>query len=281
MSAVKVEKAVSQFGITIKPCPFCGGKDIVFEQYEHTAGLRWKIVCFGCMAEIDPGWAQTKYPLIELWNRRAQYIKYTVYKEGYSIAKAGSKKGNNYIFENDCVKIELPMKYGTVMYAIIDYEDYEKVKSFPYTWHVSKDHKIDGYYYCAAVTYFPDENGIKKCSSISLHTFLTGTSGRKDVRADHIDRNPMNNRKANLRIVPSSANSKNRKGPNKNTVSGYRNVAFIDGKWSVQLQIDGKNKVLGRFDNVDEAGEFANAMRQKYYGEFAGCSQNTIKHITY
>jgi hypothetical protein len=51
---------------------------------------------------------------------------------------------------------------------------------------------------------------------------------------------------------------------------GYRNVSLIKGKWVVQLQIDGKNTKLGSFDDVHEAGKFAEEMRQKYYGEFAG-----------
>ena len=42
--------------------------------------------------------------------------------------------------------------------------------------------------------------------------------------------------------------------------------------WSVQLQVEGKNTTLKRFkkDQLKEAGEFAEEMRQKYYGEFAG-----------
>ena len=38
----------------------------------------------------------------------------------------------------------------------------------------------------------------------------------------------------------------------------------------VQLQVNGKNKCLGIFDNVDEAGEFAEEMRQQYYKNYKG-----------
>ena len=38
----------------------------------------------------------------------------------------------------------------------------------------------------------------------------------------------------------------------------------------VQIMINGKNTLLGKFDDVDEAGEFAERMRQKYYKDFAG-----------
>jgi len=36
------------------------------------------------------------------------------------------------------------------------------------------------------------------------------------------------------------------------------------------MQVKGKNTLLGRFANVDEAVDFATEMREKYYGEFSG-----------
>ena len=53
----------------LKPCPFCGAP-AVYAQYEHKAGLRWKVMCCGCLAEIDPGYAQTKHAVANMWNRR-------------------------------------------------------------------------------------------------------------------------------------------------------------------------------------------------------------------
>ena len=89
---------------------------------------------------------------------------------------------------------------------------------------------------------------------------------------DHINGDTFDNRKSNLRIVADSNNSKNRKSKNSNNTSGYRNVSWSkrDRKWVVQMQIDKKHKTLGRFDDVHEAGKFAEEMRKNYYGEFAG-----------
>jgi hypothetical protein len=47
---------------------------------------------------------------------------------------------------------------------------------------------------------------------------------------------------------------------------------LVNDWWVVQLQIEGKNERLGKFKDVHEAGKFAEEMRQKYYGEFAGKS---------
>lgn len=71
-------------------------------------------------------------------------------------------------------------------------------------------------------------------------------------------------------------NAQNRKSRNKNNKSGYRNVCWSksEKKWLVQLQINKRNTVLGKFsyDELEQAGKFAEEMRQKYYGEFAGVS---------
>lgn len=51
-------------------CPFCGGTEIVLEKYLHPAGVRWMVWCTSCLAGIDPGYAQNKHTVLEMWNRR-------------------------------------------------------------------------------------------------------------------------------------------------------------------------------------------------------------------
>lgn len=90
------------------------------------------------------------------------------------------------------------------------------------------------------------------------------------ILVDHINHDTLDNRKENLRAVESQANTRNRSGRNSNNVTGYRNVMYHKERkktpYHVQLQINGKNTILGRFSDVDEAGKFAEEMRQKYYG---------------
>lgn len=54
----------------VKPCPFCGGKEIVIDKYKHKVGDRYRIFCAGCLAMIDPGYAQDKHTVMEMWNKR-------------------------------------------------------------------------------------------------------------------------------------------------------------------------------------------------------------------
>ena len=53
-------------------CPFCGSSDVVYERYLHTAGYRWRVVCMGCMASIDPGCAQQRNTVQKMWNTRSE-----------------------------------------------------------------------------------------------------------------------------------------------------------------------------------------------------------------
>ena len=179
------------------------------------------------------------------------------------------KKGNNYIIdeENGIAKIELNRQKGENLWAIIDLEDLNRVLSIPYTWFAKYDADIDSFY--AATSWYCPE--LKRAKPVHLHQFIMNANGKV---VDHENHNTLDDRKENLRVIADSNNSKNRKTRNSNNKSGYRNVSWSKGekKWLVQLQINKKNTVLGKFEyeDLDKAGKFAKEMRAKYYGEFAG-----------
>lgn len=56
--------------LALKPCPFCGGTEIVYERYLHQAGERYRVWCTNCLAGIDPGYAQEPGTVQRMWNRR-------------------------------------------------------------------------------------------------------------------------------------------------------------------------------------------------------------------
>ncbi len=53
----------------LKPCRICGNTEIVYERYTHKAGERWRCWCTKCLACIDPGWAQDRLAVREIWNQ--------------------------------------------------------------------------------------------------------------------------------------------------------------------------------------------------------------------
>lgn len=67
---IDVFKPQKGSGLELKPCPFCGSNNIHYVKYKCAAGERWKVCCINCMAEIDPGYAQAKCSVQNMWNRR-------------------------------------------------------------------------------------------------------------------------------------------------------------------------------------------------------------------
>ena len=67
---LSIEKNPPEGDLHLMPCPFCGTSEIIYWQYETAVGPRWKIFCLKCAAGVDPGWAQQRYPLVSIWNRR-------------------------------------------------------------------------------------------------------------------------------------------------------------------------------------------------------------------
>lgn len=134
-----------------------------------------------------------------------------------------------------------------------------------------------GLYYVRATEYLGmSDNGKPKYKTWRLHKYIIDCDCEisKYFVIDHINHNTLDNTRENLRVTSSKYNNRHRGGKNSNNTSGYRNVSWSksENKWVVQLQVNGKNTKLGVFDNVDEAGKFAEEMRKKYYGEYAGKS---------
>lgn len=86
---------------------------------------------------------------------------------------------------------------------------------------------------------------------------------------DHINRNTLDNRIENLRPSDYVTNAYNSKRKADNT-SGHKNVSWCNtyDKWVVQIY-ENKKKHSARFDSLESAVNYANAIRKKLHGEFA------------
>lgn len=69
---IKIVKPTDSGVDSLEPCPFCGGSEVVYELYGHGAGERWRCWCTSCLAGIDPGWAQDRFAVRDMWNRRPE-----------------------------------------------------------------------------------------------------------------------------------------------------------------------------------------------------------------
>jgi hypothetical protein len=138
---------------------------------------------------------------------------------------------------------------------IIDAEDYQKfVKNYSFSLHP------DGY-----VQYSSTKDGL--CNKY-LHRVIMGDPDCKMI--DHINVNPLDNRRENLRIATNQQNQYNTNKYKSNT-SGFKGVSFKkqNQKFRAQIQINDKRKHLGYFATAAAAHECYKKAAVKYHGEFA------------
>lgn len=92
----------------------------------------------------------------------------------------------------------------------------------------------------------------------------------EDMLIDHISRDKLDNRKSNLRICTKQQNNINKGIISKNT-SGTTGVIWDKSrnKWRSQIKLNGKNRILGRFNNIEDAIKSRLEAEKEYFGEFA------------
>lgn len=86
-----------------------------------------------------------------------------------------------------------------------------------------------------------------------------------DKFVDHINNQPLDNRKINLRLCTNQENLYNQKIRIDNT-SGYKGIHLNNksGKWQVNIN----GKYMGRYFDINEAIKVRNDAEEKYHGEF-------------
>ena len=84
---------------------------------------------------------------------------------------------------------------------------------------------------------------------------------------DHIDRNPLNNRRSNLRIVTRSMNSHNKK-VQRNSTSGINGVHKCGKGWRASIYINGKG--YRKFFKKQEDAIAYRKELEKLYHPFGG-----------
>lgn len=125
--------------------------------------------------------------------------------------------------------IEGIMPNGEIFY--VDNEDYEFVKTN--FWHIH-----DGY--------------IRSTKLGFMHRKLV--NAQKGIEVDHINRNRLDNRKTNLRLVTRQENMHN-KSVYKTNSSGHSGVKWNKklNKWMVQITRNKERKHLGIYENLQDA----------------------------
>lgn len=148
-----------------------------------------------------------------------------------------NKKTNEIIFENDYAYI-LIIKDDVTYKVLFDIEDLEKIKK--YKWHLHL-RKSDMRFDVCANTY--GKHSERKY--ITMTRYLMNCPSNMAI--DHINKNTLDNRKANLRIVTTYENNLNKS----TNTSGCIGVTWDKErqKWLAFF----KGKYLGRYINFEDA----------------------------
>lgn len=159
--------------------------------------------------------------------------------------------------------IEIPLTQGKI--ALIDDEDFVIVSK--HKWYYAQESKNYG----RAKTNIKKENG--RGTTLKMHTLIMRPP--KGFEVDHINHNPLDNRRSNLRVVTRSQNQKNMNKMSTNK-SGYKGVSHHkkSNKWQVHIMNNGNRVYLGLFVDLKVAAEAYNKAALELYGEYA--SLNTL-----
>jgi hypothetical protein len=147
--------------------------------------------------------------------------------------------------------------------ALIDDEDYDRLCN--YSWRaVSEERSI-----------IRNISRRLRTKSVSL---ASDVMRKPDKVYDHIDRNPFNNQKYNLRECTQQQNCFNRSKLS-GTSSKYKGVSYKKnlGKWQANIKINQKWKYLGVFLNEEDAAEAYNTAAKRFFGEFAALNM-IVRH---
>jgi len=117
-------------------------------------------------------------------------------------------------------------------------------------------------WYCTSAGYAVRE---VKGKTLLMHRVLLDAQKPFDV--DHIDGNPLNNQRENIRIVTHAQNTQQRVHLNKNNSSGVTGICWWkrDGKWRARIYVNGKEIHLGLFAKKEDAITARKDAEKKYY----------------
>lgn len=152
---------------------------------------------------------------------------------------------------------QIPLTRG--MFALVDDRDFEWLNQWKWCAHLSHNEKFRA---------AREEGARHERKTILMHRLICAAT--KGVQVDHINGDPLDNQRKNLRVCSASQNQWNR-GVQRDNTSGFKGVDWREShsKWRARIQVFSRMIHLGYFLTAAAAGRAYKAAARKYYGEFA------------
>ena len=192
-----------------------------------------------------------KSPAVE-YNHEGKYYcdKHRYHLRIYGNALRRNKRTKNEIikFEDHAEILLYNRENEEIKRAIIDLDDFDLVSVYKWRYnHGYANHRMSG---------------------MSLQNLIMDFTPDKKHIIDHINRDRLDCRKNNLRVVDYFVNGYN-KGTQSNNTSGFPGVFYIKSidRWKANIKVHKKNIGLGTFKNKEEAILARKVGETTYFGE--------------
>ena len=159
---------------------------------------------------------------------------------------------------DDIVRIPLRARDGSIRaYAIVDAADADWANQWRWCLNASG--------YAKRNEYLGGGGKFARYRSFLLHREILNITGWVGIEGDHIDRDTLNNRRSNLRVVTHAQNGQNRRWRLPESVSRFRGVSWhhVDRKWTATVKLNGKTNFVGYFSTEEDAGAAALEARRR------------------
>lgn len=145
--------------------------------------------------------------------------------------------------------------------ALVDDEDYERVNAFK--WNAT----ANGYSERIVARRQVHIKGKKH--NVYMHRFIMNAPSGMCV--DHINHEPLDNRKSNLRICTKTQNCHNMIKRTRRCSSTYKGVSYAKdaSKWRAFIRVDTRLKHIGYYQDEKSAALAYNTAARNYFGEYA------------
>jgi len=163
------------------------------------------------------------------------------------------------------VVIPIYSKKHGVKNMFIDGDDLEKIINYKLTVHNKKGSEL--FYVITSI------KNNDKFKTVGIHRIIMQCPDGMDV--DHINHNPLDNRKENLRICTRSQNIMNSRKLRNNVTSKYKGVHFQKNrkKYRSRIMVNGIRYEVGSFDKEIDALNAYNEAALKYHEKYC-CISN-------